>query len=232
MFKHWFLLFLLLLSSSSFALQTVLIGDDQTRNIDISAYDLTRIFVKGDRIQNVRGLEGAYFLIKDAGQGQVYLKPSLIFQQKPFNLFITTEQGHNYNLFIQAKGVPGQDIELKPTTPSRVATIWEKNSAYSQVLLKLIAAMMNDDPPDGYAVLYPDKKLKPVKYSNFNIKLQKSYHGDHLYGEALIIQNQSRETITISETMFYQTNTRAVALADLSIPPKGQTMLYRVMSND
>jgi len=231
MLRYWLLL-ILFCAHNSLALQLVPIADDQTKNITISAYELSRIFVKGDRIQNARGLEGAYILTKDSGQGQIYVKPTSSYQQKPFNLFLTTEQGHNYNLFITAQGLPGQDIELKPNTPSKEAVSWEKSSAYSQVLVKLITNMVNGDAPEGYAVLDTGKKEKSVRYDQFIVKLQKTYRGNHLYGEVLLVQNQCNYPINLSETIFYQAGTRAIALLRTNIPAEGQTMLFRVMGDE
>ena len=233
--KYSLFLFLLgthFFGQSCFALQTITIADNQTKNITISAHELSRIFVKDDRIQNVRGLEGAYILTKDTLQGQVYIKPTPPYQTKPFNLFITTEKARNFNLFVSAKGISGQDIELKPSTPSKEAELWEKNSDYSQVLIKLITCMINDDVPSGYSVIYPDKKTKAVKYDNFTIKLQKRYLGKHLYGEVLLVQNRRNYPVSLTESMFYQTAARAVTILDSSIPANGQTMLFRVISNE
>lgn len=235
---HKYNLFLLLLVlpcvQSCLALQTVSIADNQTKNITISAHELSRIFVKDDRIQNVRGLEGAYILTKDVVQGQVYIKPTPPYQTKPFNLFVTTEKARNFNLFITAAGISGQDIELKPTTPSKEAEFWEKNSDYSQVLIKLISSMINDNDevPSGYSVGYPDKKTKAIKYDDFTTKLQKRYLGKHLYGEALLIQNRRNSPLNLTERLFYQADTRAVTILDSSLPASGQTMVFRVTSNE
>lgn len=239
MFKYFYSSCLLLFSllflplQSCIALQTVVIGDNQTKNITISTHELSRIFVKGDRILNVRGVEGAYILTKDAVQGQIFIKPTLPYQTRPFNLFIGTEQGRNYNLFVIATGAPGQDIELKPSTPSKEATLWERTSDYSQVLTKLITSMISgeDSVPTGYSIVYPDKKKnKLVKYDNFTIKLQKQYRGTKMYGEAFLIQNIRNYPVNLTEKMFYQEGTRAITLLNTALPAKGQTMLFRVMS--
>lgn len=228
-----FLLFELLLDPSCFALQTVSIADNQTKNITVSAHELSRIFVAGDRIQNVRGLEGAYILTKDNAQGQIYVKPTSPYQAKPFNLFITTEQGRNYNLLVTASAVSGQDIELKPSTPGKEAELWEKGTEYSQLLVKLITSMINDEVPSGYLVVYPDRRTKKgIKHNQLTISLQKRYLGKYLYSEVLLVQNKSNNPINLNEVLFYQTGTRAIAFLHSVLPANGQTTLFRVMSNE
>jgi len=69
---------LLAMLQNCFALQSITIGDNQTKNVTISANELSRIFVKGDRVLNVRGVEGAYILTKDAVQGQIFIKPTAL----------------------------------------------------------------------------------------------------------------------------------------------------------
>lgn len=234
-----FFLFELLLEPSCFALQTVSIADNQTRNITVSAHELSRIFVEGDRIQNVRGLEGAYILTKDIVQGQIYIKPTSPYQAKAFNLFITTEQGRNYNLVVTASAVSGQDIELKPSTPGKEVELWEKNTEYSQVLVKLITGMINDEVPSGYLVVYPDRKAKrakevkkAIKHNKLTISLQKRYLGKYLSGEVFLVQNKSNDSVNLNEAMFSQTGARAIAFLPSVLPAKGQTMLFRVTSNE
>lgn len=228
--SNLFYLLFLLFSQNTVALQSVPIGDNQTKGITISSNELSRIFVKDDRIQNVRGLEGAYLLTKDTIQGQVYVKPTTPYQNKPFNLFVTTEKGRNFNLMVKATSSIGQDIELKPTTPSLEP--WEKNSDYSQVLVRLIGGMINNEAPSGYTIVYPPKKLKAIKYDNFTVALQKKYLGRQLSGEVLVITNRCNERINLTEALFYHPLTRAVTIIDPAIPARGQTMVFRVESNE
>ena len=232
MIRYCLFLFMVIFGQSCFALQTISIADNQTMTINIAANELTRIYVIGDRIQNIRGLEGAYTLVKDTVQGQVYIKPTPPYQSKPFNLFLATEKRRNFNLFIRAASIPGQDIELKPTTPGKEAESWEVNSEYSQILIKLITSMVNGEIPSGYSLIYPDKKTKPIKYGNLILKLQKKYLGKHLCGEIFLVQNNRHQPVNIDEKMFYQSGVRAIALLNFTISASGQTMLFRVMDNE
>lgn len=232
MIRGYLFLLMIMAGQGCFALQTISIADNQTKTITIAANELTRIFVAGDRIQNIRGLEGAYTLTKDGAQGQVYIKPTPPYQAKPFNLFIATEKGRNFNLLVKATETTGQDVELKPLTPSKEAESWEVNSEYSQILVKLITSMVNAEIPSGYSLIYPDKKTKALKYGNLTLQLQKKYLGKHLYGEVFLVQNNRRQPINVEEKMFYQIGVRAIALSSLTIPASGQAMLFRVVDNE
>lgn len=225
-----------LLIPNCFALQNINIADNQTKSITIAADELSRIFVIDDRIQNIRGLEGAYLLTQDTKQGQIFIKPTSAYANKLFNIFISTEKGRNFNLIIKAKELVGQDIALKPTTPGGEAANWEEASEYHQTVGKLISKMIIGEAPTGYLVVYPAKKIKPIKYTNktttVTLTLQKTYFGKHLRGEVLLVQNSNNQSSQLIETNFYRPGTRAIALLDDHLPAKGQTVLFRVMSND
>lgn len=235
MFKFFYIFFIAIFIFSvhlqeCLALQTFSIDDNQTKNVTISMQELSRIFVKGDRIINVRGVEGAYILTKDAVQGQVFIKPTSPYQSRPFNLFISTEQGRNYNLYITAVNRPGQDIELQPRTPSKNAVNWEKASDYAQALVKLIVHMIKDEAPDGYGVVIPNKKIKATKYTDFTIRLAKQYRGNKIYGEVLLLENRRNYPIHVYEKFFYQDTVRAITVLNTIVPAKGHTTIFRVCS--
>lgn len=207
------------------------IVDNQMAALVISDHELTRIFVNNDRILAVRGINGAYLLNKDESQGEIFIKPTPLTQGKTISLFITTEQGHNYTLLLAPADIPARAIELKPTSGSKLAERWEKNSNYQELISGLITAMVNGKTPDGYAISIP-KKPKPLKFKLISVTLNAIYTGKYLRGEILVIENKSATTISLVESQFYQLGTRAIALLEQNLPPKATTLLYRVMSNE
>jgi|GEM_PF-3833231 len=60
----------------SYALQIKNAVDDEPISASIAMYELTRIFVDGDRISNVVGINGSYLLQNDEQQGAIFIKPS------------------------------------------------------------------------------------------------------------------------------------------------------------
>lgn len=125
MFKRIGLILLCIVHTSvAWALQTKALSDHQTAFFKISVKELTQIFVEGDRVQSARGLDGHYQLTKDESQGAIFIKPST---HKPFNLFLTTEAGHNYTLLLSPIDIPAEVIQLKPLSSIKAkAAQWEK----------------------------------------------------------------------------------------------------------
>ena len=224
----WLTLFFIFHTISVFALQTKDIKDNQTAFFKISMKELTRIFVEGDRIQSVRGLEGNYQLTKNEAHGAIFIKP---IQLKPFNVFLTTEAGHNYTLFLTPIDIPSEVIQLKPLSPVKVrAEQWEKNSPYVDAIIQLITSMANvTKEPEGYAVIHVNAD-KPKKLpSGMTMQLKTVYQGNDLQGEIWQIKNAYCHPVKIKIREFYQSNVRAIALQDEHLKNCGSTYLYRVV---
>jgi type-F conjugative transfer system secretin TraK len=180
-----------LLSLQAYGLEVKTLADNQTSLTKISAKEPTKIFVENDRIRKADGPEGAYDKIQyDAKTGEIFIKPSMAYQNKSFSLTIQTEQGHSYVLFLVPIDVPSQVIEIKPKSPvKKVAEHWEKNSAYSQLLIQLISSMMQGENPEGYAVLQGGATDKTTAYGDrLTMQLKTASNGSHLKGEVLQIK--------------------------------------------
>lgn len=216
-----------------YALQVKALKDNQTMMAKVSAKELSRIFVSGDRIRNVRGLEGAYELKRDDSLGEIYVQPTMYYQHKPFNLFITTEKNHTYNLFLMPLEVPAETIEIKALSPSlKLADRWERNSDYVQTIIELIGDMSNGHYPEGYAVINLGK-TKPKKVNScLTMQLLTLYRGNHLQGESWLLKNKCRTTLSLHPKEFYQDTVRAASIVDETLLPDCETVLYKVVGHD
>lgn len=213
------------------ALQIYSARDNRSIFSKISAKQLTRIFVQGDRIQSVRGIDGTYELTKDEANGAIFIKPTMSYQNRPFNIFITTELSHTYTLLLNPIDVPAETIELKPTSPTKaIAERWEMNSPYSQTLIDLMKAMEQEDNPEGYAVIELGKVKPRIMTSGLSMQLLIIYRGNHLQGEIWKLKNQGRSPLYITPQQFYQFGARAISVEDETLNCGEETLLYRVMS--
>jgi conjugal transfer pilus assembly protein TraK len=223
----------LLATQSSYALQIKPVNDNQTVSAKISSKELSRIYVSGDRIQSTRGVNGAYELIKDERLGAVFIKSTPFYLHKPFNLFVTTELGHTYNLLLTPMNIPAENIELKPLSPSLLmAGRWEKNSPYIDTLIHLMNNMVNGIKTEGYAVINLTK-IKPKKISSgLTMQLIKLYRGNHLQGEIWLLRNENQRSLYLKPSEFFQHDSRAISLLDEVLHCGDETYLYRVVDHD
>ena len=221
---------------SAWANQTKLATDNQTIKATVSAKELTRVFVAGDRIYQVRGLDGAYELEQDEEHGAVYLKPTAAFHDKAFSVFITTEAGRTYSLLLIPKETPAESLELVPLEAKKSeAARWEAANAYEETLVALLSAMVRETAPEGYAkapLSNPSALATKAVPSGLEMIPVHTYRGAHLVGEVWRVTNQGNRPVRLEANTFTTPQTRAVGLVEAVLSPRQMTSVYRVVSHD
>lgn len=219
-----------LLSLNADALQVKTVKDNQTITAKISSSELSRIYVKGDRIQATRGINGAYELIKDEREGAVFVRPTGFYVNRPFNLFVTTEHGHTWSLLLVPMNIPGQTIGIVSLSPSGVPSHWEKNTAYADLLIQLMNGMANEKQPEGFAMTPVMGKI--TAFPGFKMQLVSVFRGNKLQGEVWCITNCSGKNLQLHPQQFFQKNVRSIALQDETLAINGKTFLFKVICHE
>lgn len=216
-----------MLSMSAFGLQRYKVSPNDTVKAEISSLNKSRIFVDGERILDLRGTPGAYAFVNDPTNGQVFITPTKAYEDKAFNLFVTTTSGNTYDLELNPVKGLSKTIELKPKQ-SKSAGKFNNASAYNQTLVKLIRYMVNGVQPEGYAV-FSKAHVTPLWLGNIaKVTLVQTYQGQHLDGHIYKLVNLKNQSIRVAPREFYQSNTRALAVANTKIAPHGVTYIYEV----
>jgi type-F conjugative transfer system secretin TraK len=219
--------------------QVIFVSENTTLKIKIAGAEPTRIAVEGDRIAVLRGLEGAYTYSNDNQGGAVFLKPAAAYQNKPFYLFVSTEQGHNYILQCHpTKTLSAGMLILKPRPPEEdKAEKFAIDSPYLGTLATLMTHMANGSAPENYEVIQiKHAKTIPVGLP-LKLQLKTRYSGAHLQGEIYEVTNTSNRRVLLREPIFYlfyffdRPGDRAIALKDKSLLAGGKTFLYRITSH-
>ena len=68
--RNFILLLFVFFSSVSYGMQIIEVGDNERMSAKISSSNLTRIFIDGDRISEVKGNAGEYLLNTDNKKGR------------------------------------------------------------------------------------------------------------------------------------------------------------------
>lgn len=230
--KFSLILLPLLLSSASHSLQVKSAVNNATITAKISATDVTRIMVQGDRIQSVRGVKGAYTRENDNNSGEIYIQPTSFYQHHAFTLLMNTELGRHYTLLLNPMSVPSDTLMLVPRGVNEAqAAKFENSSPYEMTISHLIRDMRVGSRPEGYAVRAVNEKKRYLYGNIAYIKLKTIYQGLNLRGEIWEVTNTQARTITLSERDFYKVGTRAISLETMDVAPHGTTYLYRVVSH-
>ncbi len=234
------------LFSTPVCAQTFVVEDNAKISAEISAKELTRISVMGDRITLVRGSEGAYQISNDTVQGAVFIKPTVdqpvvhkicpilknkdkkqqkqhqmqcqklklknnLRPSKPFYLFISTEQGRHYVLNLTPRSTRRANVlALKPQELEKeAAKTWETSERYTQTLIRLVDAVLQQKTLPGYVQTVLKKPKEFTVGKNFDLKLTDQYTGAHLSVDIYQLTNHSRQTQSLAEEDLYQSGDRA-----------------------
>jgi len=213
-------------SFNVFGFQSLNLNPNDSASAKISSLELSRIFVEGERIKSIRGMENTYIFKSDNTKGEIYLKPTPLYQTKMFTVFINTESGRTFTLLLTPVDVPSQTIMIKSQGIIKKAEKWERILPYEGTLVNLVLAMFNETEIDGFEV----KNVIDVKPKFLGdiatLKLLTVYNGNHLTGEVFEVKNRKKSQIVITEKEFYKPNARAIALKDHVIEGGASTLLY------
>jgi conjugal transfer pilus assembly protein TraK len=220
-------------ANNAVALQIKSVVDNETTNAKISSVDVTRIFVQGDRIKSVKGLKGAYTRENDEKNGEIYLQPSSLYQDRAFTILIDTELGRHFTLLLTPTGSPSETLMLVPKGVGHErATRFEQASPYELTINHLVRAMKNGVLPEGYVVREINNKTTYKFKDTLSLEFKTVYEGLNLRGEIVEVTNKQTFPIQLDEREFYKRGTRAISLDTIVVEPKATIHLYRVLSND
>jgi conjugal transfer pilus assembly protein TraK len=225
------LIFNLLLINNIYALQVKNAVDNETVMAKVSSTDVTRIFVLGDRIKSVKGLKGAYSRENDEKNGEVYLQPSLLYQDRAFTVLIATEQGRHFTLLLTPTASPSETLMLVPKGVGQErAAKFEQANYYELTLNHLMVAMKNGTLPEGYVMRAVDNKTAYQIGQRLRVTLKALYDGLNLRGEIYTITNNLTTSVQLDEREFYKKGTRAISVDTIILLPKSSINLYRIVS--
>ena len=208
------------ISASAKALYAVQNGDTITANI--SATDLTRIEIAGQKI--IKDFSAANISRRITKPlGQVYLIPNA---SSTFNLYIVSDTGNTYNLKLTPiKNMVGDSIIIMPDTPKVVHKDEMTTSAYIRNINYLIQTMyLNKD--NQYDVADLNQAIST--YADLDSVILRKYANGNLTGYVLLLKNTAKTPILLTEAEFYAPHTLAVAIEHPNLQVNDFTRVFLV----
>ena len=221
---------LIVFSHSTQAVQIKSFTEPHMLSFTVSSQELTHIIVKNDRIQTVRGNEGAYLINVDSQRGTLYIKPTPAYQSLPFSIFLSTEQGRTIPLLLKPAQTPSDTLIIQPRTPSPDLYHKEKAEPYTQTLIQLIQAMARNKE-DKFVTLKEPTKIA-IGQSLLEVMRVKRYSTAQLDGEVFILTNHSSKTQLVPIATFILPLTAVLAWQSTLLLPGQSQALYRVSRHE
>lgn len=230
--KHLFNTILLtvlhLTAFSVYAAQEKIVEDGDEFTAEISAIDLNRIKVAGDRIRNIKGNPGEIVdPIIDSRTGDAFVKlpyPG----HKPVNVFIVTEKDFTYKGTLFPKSLPSEQIILRndrAAINNSTEVIKSSRNSYENQIISLMKGMRDKKSLDGYQV---KNQSKYVDLGDLSMRRSSIYKGQNFVGEIFILKNSSSKVINLEADFFYKNGVKAVKIENSNLLPDESTEIYIV----
>lgn len=215
--------FFLLLTSSAFAAQVLVMNPQERLGAALSSQELNRIQVVGDRIASVFGSQGTFSVEPEEVKGQVFLKvPQGVSR---LDLSVVTESGLTQDLAFTVQKGAGQTLLLTP--PKRASETAGDLSGNSAPCLDLIKAMATSDRAAGYGRETLQRAVP--HWRDVSVTLIEVWKGEGLEGHVYTVRNLSSEPKTFQEKQFrFSSRVLAVALDRFRVLPGALMTVYAV----
>jgi len=129
--------FICLMSCAAFGMQVKVVDDNAEVAGVISFSDISRIFVEGDRIAEVKGVKGKYILNKDEKKGDVFVRPTSA-ESGLIQLYLITEKNKTYQLSLSPEKIGAQTIMLRPNAPEMKVLSERSASIYEDEVVRFV----------------------------------------------------------------------------------------------
>lgn len=216
-------------SAEAHSLKKVVDGDKIT--LTISRRDINRIKLVNDKIKTSHHKDGEVKVIRDKDLGDLYLQVKDT-RRESLNIFIVTEKGFTYRLFLQVRNIPAaQAVLYNPQILEAKGN--GKNSPYKEKLSKFYQQIVNNEIPAGY-----EKELKTHFWRKIssNLKARRIAKIEPVtkgYTAKIYEIKATKVPININENLFYnsaefKSKARAISVSRYNLEPKETAKLIMI----
>ncbi|NKB55043.1 MAG: hypothetical protein GKS00_01795 [Alphaproteobacteria bacterium] len=226
-------------TTSAAALQIKQATGDGQVTATISAKEISRIGLAGDRVRMVNG-DPDVDISHDEVTGDIYLKPAPAPLSKPLNLFVTSEKGFTYQLLLLPEAVPSEQILIRNEDalggPAR-AGAWEQRTPFHAAVVEVMRAAAGAAAlPAGYVresvtdanVTDADVMDAGTRRRGLLIRRRFQITGSALQGIALKVRNTGTEPVSLSERDLFAPGQAAVYLPVRTVAPGASVTAFVV----
>lgn len=210
------------------AKRLILQKSNQLLVIKIAKEDVSSIEVVGERIQAIYGNEKFYTLTDDAKHGIVYLKPSNLVD-KPFSIYLTTEQHHHIHLLLIPEEISGDDFQIVLPRESNISSFSSSGINREDEIVKLFKFMVFGNANHDYLIgdLKDFSSLKKKVFQE--LKPRKIYLGKKFFGCLYEIHKEFEKKKLLA--WIQKSENQLIAIAMLPTESDGSVRLLTVQEN-
>lgn len=176
--------------------------------LSVSNTNPNLVVIPGDRVVAINSSAGTLTDKRNTKDGAVLFSSS---SEKPFTVFIETEQGQVFSIHANPQKGEGRSYRLlgsKPL-PRAGAKAWETSQPYESLLVELNKAALQGHMPESYAPadLNNERMLAPAGLS---MRAEEAWTGNALRIVRYSVQNPNSYAVSLKEQDFWYQGVRAV----------------------
>jgi len=203
----------------------------------VSAEQLSRISIIGDRVVSVRSLqdpEGPQMLVEaEDATGDVYVGfdgPAL---GRTFSLFLVTASGRTVHANLNVSAIPGQTIQVagggalgdSGTSVERT----ERRSDYMESVTAMMRVMFRGDSPEGVRCIERSSAAREV--GGYSMRAVRTCEAMGLRGQVVVLENRSKTTAPVLVDQCLVAGVLAVGADRDEVMPGATARIFLVEEN-
>lgn len=199
-------------------------------DIDLSATQMSRIVVQGEKITAVRSLDdpsGPQVLTQnDPATGDLFVGFDGDTAGRTFSVFATTDQNETIQLLLHPGDGQARTVEILPEVKvaEQVLAPGLRSSGYGETVTAFMKLMFNNQVTDG--VTYEPAEDKGQVSDRLNIRTVGYYRAAGLRGIVLFITNRDSVPRTLKSEQFLVAHVIAAGVSNELLEPGASARVY------
>ncbi len=194
----------------------------------LSSLNFNRIHVEGERIVTVSFPERSFIVEQNSQEvddedDAVVLKP---LAHIPLTVYFTTNLNHHFSATITPSEDLGQTIQFVSKKLKGFDYAKDKEQKEYQIS-DVMTALMEGAVPSGYQEVAV-KGGSFYLHKNLKLTLLKQYKGSESSGYVYRIENQSKENIELTPSLFEKTTLQSMELSQKVLMPRQSAYFYGI----
>lgn len=212
-------------TTEAFAYQLLDAVEGKPIHASIALNEPSRIAVEGAKIRRILKVDGEFTEAKDEDTGAAFITPST---PKPINIFVLDDRNHTYQLLLQPKDTPSENIVLRDrqSGSGRLPSIEKSGTNFHRLIKNMVLAMATGERPAGIDVAEVFQEI-PI-WNEARLILHNVYRGRSMVGERYTLTNISRSTMVLQEQELKRKGVIAISIENMNLAPGESTNVYVV----